>query len=88
MGFGSYRRSKGGSSLVKSQTTPGPVKARESLSKLGSLQNDTKNHSNFKPPLTDSDRLLVLVSIANRWASFGLYASPAAAMSALLEGIA
>ena len=72
---------------MKTQTTPGPVKARESLSKLGSFQNDTPNHSNFKPPLTDSDRLLVLASIANRWASCGLYTSPAAAMSALLEGV-
>ena len=72
---------------MKIQTTPGPVKARESFSKLGSLQNDTKNRSNFKPPLTDSDRLLVLASIANRWALLGFYASPAAAMSALLEGV-
>jgi hypothetical protein len=71
---------------VKIQTAPGPVKARESLSKLGSFHNDTPNHSNFKPPLTDSDRLLALASIANRWALLELYASPAAAMSALLKG--
>jgi hypothetical protein len=73
---------------VKIQTAPGPVKARESLSKLDSFQNDTPNHSNFKPPLTDSDRLLALASIANRWALLGLYASPAAAMIALLRGVA
>jgi hypothetical protein len=73
---------------VEIQTTPGPVKARESLSKLDSFQNDTPNHSNFKPPLTDSDRLLVLASIANRWALLELYASPAAAMIALLGGVA
>ena len=72
---------------MKIQTTPGPVKARESLSKLSSFQNDTPNHSNFKPPLTDSDRLLMLAALANRWASLGLYASPAAAMSALLDGV-
>jgi hypothetical protein len=71
---------------VDNQTTLGPVKARESLSKLGSFQNDTPNHSNFKPPLTDSDKLLVLASIANRWFLLDFYASPAAAMSALLEG--
>jgi hypothetical protein len=72
---------------LDNQATPGPVKARESLSKLGSFQNDTPNHSNYKPPMTDSDRLLVLASIANRWALLGLYASPATAMSALLEGL-
>jgi hypothetical protein len=66
---------------------PDPRLGQESLSKLGSFQNDTPNHSNFKPPLTDSDRLLVLASIANRWARTGFYASPAAAMSALLEGV-
>jgi hypothetical protein len=71
---------------VSIQTTPGPVKARESLSKLGSADN-TPNRSNFKPPLTDSDRLLVLASIANRWALLGFYASPAAAMSVLLESV-
>ena len=42
---------------MNNQTTPGPVKARESLSKLGSFQNDTKNHSNFKPPLTDGEEV-------------------------------
>jgi hypothetical protein len=66
---------------------PGPRLGQESLNKLVSLQNDTPNHSNFKPPLTDSDRLLVLASIANRWALLGFYASPAAAMSALLDGV-
>jgi hypothetical protein len=66
---------------------PGPRLGQESLSKLGSFQNDTPNHSNFKPPLTDSDRLLVLASIANRWALLGFYASPAAAMSVLLESV-
>ena len=73
---------------MKIQTAPGPVKARESLSKLGSFQNDTSKRSNFVPPLTDSDRLLVLASIANRWALLELYASPAAAMIALLGGVA
>jgi hypothetical protein len=73
---------------VDNQTTPGPVKARESLSKLGSFQNDTPNRSNYKPSLTDSDRLLVLASIANRWALLELYASPAAAMIVLLGGVA
>ena len=67
-------------------TTPGPV-ARESLSKQVSSQDDTPNHSNFKPPLTDSDRLIALASIANRWALLGFYASPAAAMRVLLEDI-
>jgi hypothetical protein len=71
----------------KRTTPPGPVKARESLSKLGSFQNDTPNHRNFKPSLTGADKLLVLASIANRWAFLGLYASPVAAMSALLEGL-
>jgi len=72
---------------LNNQTTPGPVKARESLSKLGSFQNDTKIHSNFKPPLTDSDKLLVLASIANRWSLLCFYASPAASMRVLLEGV-
>jgi hypothetical protein len=66
---------------------PGPRLGQESLGKLGSFQNDTPTHSNFKPPLTDSDRLLVLASISNRWSLLGFYASPAAAMSALLEGV-
>ena len=68
-------------------TIPGPRLGQESLSKLGSFQNDTPNHSNFKPPLTDTDKLLVLASIANRWSVLDLYANPAAAMSALLEGL-
>jgi hypothetical protein len=69
-------------------TIPGPRLGQESLSKLGSFQNDTSKRSNFVPPLTDSDRLLVLASIANRWALLELYASPAAAMIALLGGVA
>ena len=68
-------------------TIPAPGLGQESLSKLGGYQNDTPNHSNFVPSLTDSDRLLVLASIANRWALLGFYVSPAAAMSALLEGV-
>ena len=66
---------------------PGPRLGQESLSKLGSSQNGTPNHGNFNPPLTDNDKLLVLASIANRWAFLGFYASPAAAMSVLLEGV-
>jgi hypothetical protein len=83
MGFGPYRRSKGGAGL-KYQTTPGPVKARESLSKLGSFQNDTKNRSNFKPPLTGKNRLVILEQIVERWANRGFYQSSALAMAALL----
>ena len=71
---------------MNQKTTPAPATRQESLSKLGSADN-TPNRSNFKPPLTDSDRLLVLASIANRWALLGFYANPAAAMSALLDGV-
>ena len=71
---------------MRQTTTPAPAKGQESLSKFGG-RNNTPNHSSFKPPMTDSERLLVLASLANRWASLGLYASPAVAMSVLLEGI-
>jgi hypothetical protein len=69
-------------------TIPGPRLGQESLSKPGSFQNDTSKRRKFVPPLTDSDRLLVLTSIANRWALLGLDASPAAAMIAMLGGVA
>ena len=69
------------------KTTPGPVKGRKSLSKLGGEDN-TPKRSNFKPPFTGKNRLLVLESIAIKWAAFGLYqSSPTRAMAALLEGI-
>ncbi len=69
---------------MDNQTTPGPVKARESLSKLGGTDN-TPNSTNFKQPPTGKNRLIILEQIAERWAARGHYqSSPTRAMAALL----
>ncbi len=64
--------------------TPAPFEGREELSKLGGADN-TISTTNFKLIPTGKNRLLVLESIAEKWASRGLYQNnPTRAMAVLL----
>jgi hypothetical protein len=67
------------------QITQGPIKGRESLSKLGGEDNSTPQ-INYIQKATDKNKLIVLESIAKKWSSRSLYPSPLRAMIALLGG--
>jgi hypothetical protein len=64
---------------MQSQTTPGPVKGRESLSKLGSNDNN-KNPKNF-------NHLKTLEELSNKWVLKGFYSTSSRALDALIRGV-
>jgi hypothetical protein len=68
---------------MRRKTTPGPVKGRESLSKLGSFQNDTKLTST-RATWDPRNRVAILEEIAESWVTRGYYKSAPRAMAALL----
>ena len=70
---------------MKQRVSPAPVKGQELFSNLGGKDN-SKSQKNFKQAPIGKNRLLVLESIAEKWANRGLYRSSTHAVIALLEG--
>ena len=64
---------------MQNQTTQGPIKGRESLSKLGSNDNNKKPKS--------FNHLKTLHDIATKWVSKGCYDTPGRALHALVGGV-
>ena len=70
---------------MRQRSSPAPVKGQEQLSNLGGKDN-SNSQKNIKQVPIGKNRLLVLESIAVKWANRGLYRSPSRAMIALLDG--
>ncbi len=69
---------------MDNQTTPGPVKARESLSKLGGTDN-TPNPQKINKRI-GFNHLKVLSDISEKWVRMGYYNEPGRALRALIGG--